>query len=144
MRPLERQVLYNAFRLVESLRDGRTINRDELIEELRKPIPPRRDLSDAVILHGYRHYVINAGVKSAHRVITYEEASLLTGKSVEAIRQAAYRKAIIRLTEYRDGRERAGVVFNSLAAWLKWSPEKFRKVERTLNEIRRQEPSDDR
>ena len=136
MDPLNRQVLYNIVRLLSPQRDGQTITHGKLIEELGKPVPSKRQLSDAVILQAYRHYVTNAGVNSADRVVSYEEASQLTGKSVEAIRQAAYRKSVIRLTEYRDGRVRAGVVFRSLKDWCKWTPEEFDRAARLLDSIR--------
>ena len=126
LNPLERQALRNAAALVASLDPGKTISREQLIEGLRRPVPPADECeSDAAIRHAYRHLVINAGVENAERVVTYAEAGALTGKSVEAIRQAAYRGALVKLTEHRDGRERAGVTLRSLADWLRWTPAQF-------------------
>ena len=107
-----------------------------MIEKLRKPVPAVGRPPDAVILHAYRHYVINAAVRSANTVISYEEASALCGKSVEAVRQAAYRGVVEKLTEYWNGRERAGVVFRSLAEWCRWTPQEFTEAEQSLNEMR--------
>ena len=112
------------------------ISREKLIEVLRKPVPAVGRPSDAEILHAYRHYVINAAVQSANTVISYEEASALCGKSVEAVRQAAYRGVVEKLTEYWDGRERAGVVFRSLADWCRWTPQDFTEAQQSLNEMR--------
>ena len=84
MDPLKTQALLNAALVVEKLEPGQTITREDLIERLRKPLPAIRDCpSDAVILHAYRHYVINAGVSNVHRIVTYEEAATLANKSVE-------------------------------------------------------------
>ena len=130
------QALWNAASLVGSLDPGEMISREELIDKLRKPVPAVGRPSDSVILHAYRHYVINAGVQGANTVVSYEEASALCGKSVEAIRQAAYRGALVKLTEYWNGCERAGVVFTSLADWCRWTHQDFTEAERLLNEMR--------
>ena len=45
LRPLERQALRNASRLVASLSPGEAISREEIIEELRQPLPPRKSAS---------------------------------------------------------------------------------------------------
>lgn len=138
LRPLERRALRNAARLVASLSPGEAISREEIIEELRQALPPEDEReSDAVIRHAYRHYIINADVDNAEMIVTYAEAAALTGKSVEAIRQAAYRGAVIKLTEYRDGRERSGVVLRSLADWCNWDPKYFEKSARLAEELRK-------
>ena len=132
---LKLQALRNAFRVVERLKRGETISREALIDALREPLPPAPGLeSEAVILHAYRYYVINRGVKSANQVVTYEEAAVLSGKSVEAIRQAAYRGTLVKMTEYRDGRTRAGVVAKSLSDWCGWTSQKFEDAMSKVNE----------
>ena len=89
-----------------------------------------------MILHAYRLYVINAGVQNVYRIVTYEEAATLANKSVEAIRQAAYRGTLMKSTEYLNGRERAGVRLKSLANWCKWTAEEYREADSRLREIR--------
>ena len=137
MDPLKRQALYNAAVLVAKLEEGQTITRDQLIAELRKSLPPVRDCpSDAVILHAYRYHVLNAGLKNGYRTVTYEEAAALADKSVEAIRQAAYRGTLRKSTEYWNGRERTGVYIESLADWCKWTPQERREADRGLQALR--------
>ena len=137
MDPLKTQALLNAALLAEQLEPGQTITREELIERLRKPLPTIRDCpSDAVILHAYRHYVINAGVSNVHRIVTYEEASTLANKSVEAIRQAAYRGTIMKSAEYWNGRERTGVFLKSLSDWCKWTPQQYQDADGLLRSMR--------
>ncbi len=137
---LKRQALRNAALLVASLEPGETITREWLIEELRRPVPPASAReSDAVIRHSYRHYVLNAGVSNATQIVSYSEAAALTGKSVEAIRQAAYRGSLKKMTEYRDGRERSGVVLQSLADWCNWPVEHFEESARLAAEWREAE-----
>ena len=137
MDSLKRQALMNAFTVVEKLKPGQPITRENLIEALRKPLPAVRECpSDAVILHAYRHYVINAGVCNVHRIVTYEEAATLANKSVEAIRQAAYRGTLMKSTEYRDGRERVGVFLNSLEKWCGWTSQEYQEADRQLKSIR--------
>ena len=58
-------------------------------------------------------------------MVTYRQAAELAETTVAAIRQAAYRKDLIRLTVYRNGREWSGVTLRSLADWRKWSHERF-------------------
>ena len=137
MDPLKQQALLNAALVVEKLKPGETITREDLIEGLRKPLPPASECpSDAVILHAYRHYVINAGVSNVHRIVTYEEAATLANKSVEAIRQAAYRRTLMKSTEYWNGRERTGVFLNSLSAWCKWTPQEYQQADGLLRSMR--------
>ena len=134
---LKRQALLNAARVVAKLEKGNTITRDDLIEELRQPLPSGSGCpSDAEILHAYRLYVINAGVQNSYRIVTYEEAASLANKSVEAIRQAAYRRTLVKSTEYLNGKERSGVFLNSLANWCKWTSQEYREADRRLREIR--------
>ena len=71
------------------------------------------------------------------RVVTYAEAAALSGKSLQAIRQAAYRGAILKTTEYRDGWERTGVYLRYLADWCKWTPEGFEEAARQLDAMRK-------
>ena len=141
MNHLERQAMLNANLLVTSLKnDTDTITRAKLLDILRRPLPPRSECdSDAVIRHAYRVNVLNAGVQKAYDLLTYDEAATLAGKSVEAVRQAAYRKAILKSTEYRDGREHTGVFFKSLADWCKWSAQQFKEAETLLQTMRQSE-----
>ena len=135
--PLKRQALLNAARVVERLEPNQTITREDLIEELRKPLPAGRGYpSDAVILHAYRHYITNAGVKNVPRIVTYEEAAILANKSVEAIRQAAYRGTLMKSIEYWDGRERRGVFLSSLSAWCKWTSQEYQEADSGLRSMR--------
>ena len=137
MDPLKRQSLLNAARVVEKLNPRETISREELIEELRKPLPAVRECpSDTVILHAYRHYVINAGVANVHRIVNYGEASTLANKSVEAIRQAAYRGTIMKSTEYWNGRARTGVYLTSLAEWCGWTSQEYQEADTRLKAMR--------
>ena len=123
--------------MIERLEPNDTITREHLIDELRKPLPPVSGCpSDAVILHAYRHYVTNAGVKNVLRIVTYEEAATLADKSVEAIRQAAYRGTIMKSTEYWNGRERTGVFLKSLSDWCKWTHQEYQEAESRLESMR--------
>ena len=56
------------------------------------------------------------------------EAAALANTTVAAIRQAAYRQDLTRLTVYRHGREWSGVTLRSLADWRKWSHERFEEA----------------
>ena len=137
MDALKRQALLNAARVVAKLEKDDTITRDDLIEGLRQPLPSGSGYpSDAVILHAYRLHVINAGVQNSYRIVTYEEAASLANKSVEAIRQAAYRRTLMKSTEYLNGKERSGVFLKSLANWCKWTPQEYHEADRRLREIR--------
>ncbi len=127
---LTRQALRNAALVVAKLEPDQTITREDLIDELRKALPAARDCpSDAQILHAYRHYVMNAGVKSVHRIVTYEEAAALADKSVGAIRQAAYRGTLMKSTEYWNGREHTGVYLTSLSDWCKWTSQEYQEAD---------------
>ena len=137
MDALKRQALLNAARVVTKLEKGDTITRDDLIEELRQPLPSGSGYpSDAEILHAYRLYVINAGVQNIYQIVTYEEAAALANKSVEAIRQAAYRRTLMKSTEYLNGKERTGVFLKSLSNWCKWTPAEYHETDGRLREIR--------
>ena len=78
-------------------------------------------------------------MQKAYDLLTYDEAATLAGKSVEAVRQAAYRKVILKSTEYRDGREHTGVFFKDLADWCKWSAHQFKEAETLLQTMRQSE-----
>ena len=107
------------------------------MEELRKPLPPLLDLeSDQAIRADYDHYVLHAGVSRPYKVLTYDEAAELLGKSVEAVRQAAYRGSLPKTTEYRKGRERVGVRLDSLRKWVRWDDAGYRDAARRLTVIR--------
>ncbi|MYA41183.1 MAG: hypothetical protein F4Z31_05470 [Gemmatimonadetes bacterium] len=123
-----KRVLYNIVALVESLKTGESISREEMIERLRRRVPADDLPSEPVLRHAFRHFILNAGIRNAEQVVTYRQAARLAGTTVAAIRQAAYRKALIRLTVYRDGREWSGVTLRSLAVWRKWSSERFQAV----------------
>ena len=133
----KRQAMRNAYRVVTKLKKSTdTITRADLIEALRRPLPPGEFESDATIRSAYRHIILNAGVRDGHRVVTYAAAAALAGKSIEAIWQAAYRKRLTKLTEHRNGRERVGVTFISLANWCRWTPEQIAEAARQLDAIR--------
>ena len=137
MDSLKRQALLNAAHVIGKLEPGQSITREDLIEELRRPLPVGSGCpSDAVILDAYRHYVINAGVANVYRIVTYEEAATLANKSVEAIRQAAYRRTLMKSTEYWNGRERTGVFLRSLAAWCDWTPQQYQEADSRLRSMR--------
>ena len=137
MDPLKRQALLNAARVVARLEPDQAIAREDLIAELRKPLPTRNECpSDAEILNAYRHYVTNAGVENVHRIVTYEEAAALSKRSVEAIRQAAYRRTLMKSTEFWNGRERTGVYLKSLANWCRWSAQEYREADTQLKSMR--------
>ena len=120
-----KRVLYNLVVLVESLKPEHQITRNELIERLRRQVPIDNLPSEAVLRHACRHLILNAGIKNAEQVLTYRQAAELAETTVAAIRQAAYRKDLIRLTVFRSGREWSGVTLRSLADWRKWPPERF-------------------
>ena len=71
-----------------------------------------------------------------YKAVTYDEAAELLGKSVEAVRQAAYRGSVTKTTEYRKGRERVGVRLDSLRKWLGWDDADYRDAARRLTVIR--------
>ncbi len=119
----ERQALRNAYRLVDGIAPGASLTREQILAELRRPLPPVREReSDAVILHSYRQSVSNAGI-AAGALVTYAEAQILTGKTYGALTSAAYQKRIVSMDENRDGKIRRAVTLASLADWLKWTPE---------------------
>lgn len=135
---MTRQAYRNAATVVASLKEGESITREELVDQLRAPLPSIDARStDASILHAYRHYILNAGVSQPYDVVTYEEAADLAGKSVQAIRQAAFRGVLMKTTQFWGGRNRTGVYLNSLADWCRWSGAEFRAAERELGEMRR-------
>lgn len=135
---MTRQAFWNAALVIASMNEGESITREELIDRLRAPLPSiDARPNDASILHAYRHYIQNAGVSQPYDVVTYVEAADLAGKSVQAIRQAAFRGAVMKTTQYWGGRHRTGVYLNSLAEWCRWSGAEFRAAERELGEMRR-------
>jgi hypothetical protein len=133
----KRQALKNAARVARRLQSGEELNSAEVIKELRKPLPPLSVLeSDQAIRADYDHYVLHAGVSQPYRVLSYDEAAALTGKSVEAVRQAAYRGSINKTTEFRKGRERVGVRLDSLRKWVGWNSSECREASRRLDAMR--------
>lgn len=120
-----KRVLYNLVVLVQSLRREQNITREQMIDRLRRRVPADDLPSEAQLRHAYRHLILNAGIKNADQVVTHREAAALANTTVSAIRQAAYRKDLTRLTVYRHGREWSGVTLRSLAAWRKWPRERF-------------------
>ena len=85
-----RLALKNAARVARRLQSDEVLSPKEIIEELRKPLPPRSVLeSDQAIRADYDHYVLQAGVSSPYRVVTYDEAAELTGKSHQSLWAAA-------------------------------------------------------
>ena len=134
---LKRSALLNAVYVIEGLEPGQSITREDLIEELRRPLPVGSGCpSDAEILHAYRHCVENVGVLRVYRTATYEEAATLTKKSVEAIRQAAYRQKLVKSTEYLNGKVRTGVYLKSLADWCGWTAEEYQEADSRLKSMR--------
>ena len=120
-----KRVLYNLVSLVEALTPDQRITRQKLVARLRRPVPADNLPSEPVLRHAYRHLILNAGIPNAEQVVTHREAAALAETTVAAIRQAAYRKDLIRLTVFRAGREWSGVTLRSLADWRKWSQERF-------------------
>lgn len=123
-----KRVLYNVVALVESLKAGQSITREAMIDRLRRRVPADDLPSEPVLRHAFRHLILHAGIRDAAQVVTYRQAAQLAGTTVAAIRQAAYRKDLTRLTVYHHGRERSGVTLPSLAAWRKWTRERFEAV----------------
>ena len=138
MDDLARQALRNSYRAVTAAAKTGTITARELADQLRQPLPPvgsRED--DATILSTYMRVVVGAGVRN--RLVSYVEASKLSGKSVDSIRMARSRGVILGTTEYRDGgRARTvGVWLYSLAGWLRWGVAQTRKASEQLDAMRR-------
>ena len=130
---LTRRALHNAAALVASLEPGEAISREDLIDALRQPdLPDDLRPSDAVIHHAYRHYVLRGGIGHAATIVDYSLAAELSGTSVEAVRQAAYRGRLEKQSVYRYGRERAGVTLQSLAGWQRWSPQQSEEFARRI------------
>ena len=138
MDPLKRQAMRNAYRVIQNTKPGQPIDRDWLIEELGRPVPPPSGReSDHEILAAYEHYVTNAGVQHVHRVVSYDQAAAISGKSVEAIRQAAYRGSIRKTTVYREGKgKRVGVYLYSLRNWCGWTAKEFQEAVCQLDDMR--------
>ena len=132
MDKLTRQALWNAAALVAGLEPGQSITREELIEALRRPLPDDVP-SDPHIYHAHRFHVLKAGIKHAATVVTYEQAAELADTTVEAVRQAAYRGRLDKISVYRHGRERVGVTLQSLADWQRWSPDQIEEVARRVD-----------
>lgn len=137
----EIQALKNSAKLAAiALTRSEPISPDEVLRVLRRPLPDPRDLEDyAIIAADYKHWVTNAGITGARRVVSYKEASKLTGKSQQAIRQAAHRGQIRKTTERWRGRETVGVYLDSLAEWAGWSLDKWRRAARRIDKARARE-----
>ena len=123
MDPVKRRALRNAASVIESLKPGEMIGREELIDRLRAADFPE---NGSTVLHRYRYHVLRGGIANAEAVVTYPEAADLAEITIEAVRQAAYRGSLTKLGVYdREGRERSGVTLRSLAEWRGWSQEQF-------------------
>ena len=130
-----KRALWNAAQTIASLKRGESITREELIERLRRPLPESTP-SEAVVRNGYRHYVICGGIRNAARVVPYGLAAHLARTTVEAVRQAAYRGDLVKLTVLWNGRERVGVTLESLAAWRRWPQKRFEDAVREMTDSR--------
>ena len=141
MDKLTRQAVKNGARLARiALTRNEPISPEEILRELRKPLPDPRDIEgDAFILADWDHWVTFAGIKGGRGVVSYEEAAKLSGKSEAALRQAAHRKKLLSTTEYRRGRKRTGVYFYSLASYCGWTLAEWRKADRRIDKRRRRE-----
>ena len=128
-----KRALWNAAQMIASLKRSESITREELIERLRSPLPEPTP-SEAVIRHAYRHYVIYGGIRNASRVVPYGLAAQLAGTTVEAVRQAAYRGDLVKLTVLWNGRQRTGVTLASLAAWRRWPHTRFEEAGREVRD----------
>ena len=134
----KRLALKNTARLARRLQAGEVLTPEEIVEELRKPLPPLKQLeSDQAIRAEFDHYVIHAGVTRPYEVLTYDEAAELVGKSVEAVRQAAYRGSLTKTTEYRKGQERVGIRMDSLRKWVGWDEKEYPDAADRLDAIRK-------
>ncbi|MDE2804047.1 MAG: hypothetical protein OXN18_02765 [Gemmatimonadota bacterium] len=127
-----KRLFYNVVTLIESLEPDERITRKALIEHLRRRVPVDIVPSEPVLRHAYRHLVLNSGIKNAGQAVTYRQAAALAKTTVSAIRQAAYRGDVIKLTVYRYGREWSGVTLRSLAEWRGWSQERFKAAARRV------------
>ncbi len=128
-----KRALWNAAQAIASLRPNESVTREELIESLRRPLPEATP-SEAVIRHAYRHYVIFGGIRNAEEVVPYGLAAILAGSTIEAVRQAAYRGDLVKLTVFWHGKTRTGVTLASLRDWRRWSHERFLAASRQVAE----------
>ena len=62
-------------------------------------------------------------------------AAKLAGTTVEAVRQAAYRGDLVKLTVLWNGRQRTGVTLASLAAWRRWPHTRFEEAGREVRDL---------
>ncbi len=129
-----KRALWNAAQTIASLKEGESITREGLIERLARPLPMPTP-SEAVIRHAYRHYVIFGGIRNAAKVVPYEKAAVLAGTSVGAIRQAAYRGDLVKLTVLWNGRRRTGVTLQSLSDWRRWPQRRFEEADREVADL---------
>ncbi len=134
---LTRRALWNAACVAAELGPGESIDHDDLIDALRRPLlEPDSMPSDADIHHAYRFHVLRGGIKNAEDVATYEQAAELAGTTLPAVCQAAYRGQLEKRTTYWLGRERSGVTLRSLAEWRRWSLEQFEAAANRLREAK--------
>lgn len=126
--------LWNAAQTIASLKRGESITREELIERLSRPLPESTP-SEAAIRNKYRHYVIYGRTRNAARVVPYGLAAQLAHTTVEAVRQAAYRGDLVKLTVLWNGRERVGVTLGSLGAWRRWPEKRFEDAVREVTDL---------
>ena len=130
MDKLTRRAIWNAVSLVEKLKPGEVISREDLVDALRRPLPPDvRGPSDAVLRHAYQVRIIRSGIEGAEReIVTYSEAAELAEVSEESLRQAAARSRLTKLGVWQHGRERRGITLQSLAEFKRWPLERFQEA----------------
>lgn len=117
--------LLNAAITIATLKPGEMLSKEQLIDRLRRPLrslPPSN-----VIRHAYRYYVVNGGIADTEQVVSYEVAADLADTSVQAVRVAAHRGLVTKLTVYG---KRPGVTLRSLADWRGWSHEQLKQAAR--------------
>lgn len=132
------ELAWNASMVIADLKPGQSITREDLIDALRRSRPDPEHLpSEATVHHALRFYVRHAGIDNAATVVTFHEASRLTGRSETSIRQAAYRgRPLVSLDVHFQGRDRRGVTLVSLAAWMRWPHHEFKEAARRVAEWR--------
>ncbi|MCY4085516.1 MAG: hypothetical protein OXG37_01165 [Actinomycetia bacterium] len=134
-----RQAMWNVAVLAGSLKPDESITREELIKALRSPLPDARQRpSDGEIQHTYHHFIVNGGVHDAEQLVSYSVAAALSGRSIQAIRQAAHRGILTKLTVYRDGRQHTAIVLRTLADWCRWTQDYFENRARLADELRKE------
>ena len=117
-------------RLFTKLKPGQTVTREQLIDHFANQ--PQHEESESTLRHAYRHYVKHRGISNAHAVVSYEEAAKLSGRTVDALRAAAYRGSLRTTTEHHEiggnYRKRTGMFLYELGEFCGWSCTQFEKA----------------